>query len=267
MNAEEFKLLSLRALFFRAWQSFFMIAFLMVFSTVVSADQAENKPFAVIELFSSEGCSSCPSADLLVSKLTAWARQNKLAVYPLIFHVDYWNNLGWRDVFSNSAFTQRQNNYARIFKDQGVYTPQMVVNGSDSFVGSDQEQLQKDLDRELSMPADVILHVSLKKQNGQITVTYSADGFSTGDVVNIALVERGLTTEVTAGENAGRMLHHDNVVREFQTLPLTAIVSQVEIPLNRISDPAQSSVIVYVQNPQTMLIEAAKQVDLKDDGS
>ena len=123
-------------------------------------------PFVVVELFSSEGCSSCPSADLLVSKLTAWARQNNEPVYPLIFHVDYWNNLGWRDVFSRPEFTQRQTTYAHIFRDQGVYTPEMIVNGSDAFVGSDQEKLQKDLDRELSMPASVTLHISFVKQDG-----------------------------------------------------------------------------------------------------
>src|SRR5207244_447517 len=96
-----------------------------------SAAQSQDKSFAVVELFSSEGCSSCPSADLLVSRLTTWARKNNRNVYPLIFHVDYWNNLGWRDVFSNQEFTQRQRNYAQIFKEQGVYTPQMIVNGSD----------------------------------------------------------------------------------------------------------------------------------------
>ena len=185
------------------------------------ADQIQDGPFVVVELFSSEGCSSCPSADLLVSKLTAWARQNHEPVYPMIFHVDYWNNLGWRDVFSRAEFTQRQNNYAQIFKDQGVYTPQMIVNGSDAFVGSDQGQLQKDLNRELSMPASVILRISLIKRDDQIIVKYSSEGFSNGDVVNIALVERGLSTQVTAGENAGRTLHHDNVVREFQTRTLS----------------------------------------------
>jgi hypothetical protein len=243
----------------------FILVGLMGFLPIASADQSQDKPFAVVELFSSEGCSSCPSADLLVSKLTAWARQNNESVYPLIFHVDYWNNLGWRDVFSSSQFTQRQSNYAHIFKDQGMFTPQMVVNGSDAFVGSNQGQLQKDLDRELSIPGNVVLHASFKKKDDQVIVTYDSEGFNSGDVVNIALVQRGLSTEVTAGENAGRTLHHDNVVREFQTKPLTQDAAQVQLSLEKIADIAQSSVIVYVQNPQTMLIEAAKQMDLGDD--
>jgi len=238
----------------------------MGFSSIVSADQSQHRPFVVVELFSSEGCSSCPAADLLASKLTAWARQNNEPVYPLIFHVDYWNNLGWRDVFSQQEFTQRQNNYAKIFKDQGVYTPEMIINGSDAFVGSDQEKLQNDLDRELSMPAGIDLRLGLLKQEGdQIVVKYDAQGFTPGDVINIALVERGLRTDVTAGENAGRTLHHDNVVREFQTIPLTQAVGQARIPLNKIADTAQASVIAYVQDPQTMLIEAAGQLDLEND--
>jgi len=146
-----------------------------------------------------------------------------------------------------------------------MYTPQMVVNGSDAFVGSDQAQLQKDLNRELSLPVSVILHLSLAKKEGQIAVKYSAEGFTEGDVINFALVERGLSTEVTAGENAGRTLHHDNVVREFQTMRLKLSESQVLIPLTKVFDITQASLIAYVQNPQTMLIEAAKQLDLEND--
>ena len=235
----------------------------MFFSSFALAGQSDGRAFAVVELFSSEGCSACPSADLLVSKLTAWARQNKQPVYPLIFHVDYWNNLGWRDVFSREEFTQRQKNYARIFKTEGVYTPEIIINGSDAFVGSDQEHLQKSLDHELSIPASGDLRISTTQQQRSLTVSYEARGFLKGDVVNIALVERGLSTDVTAGENAGRTLHHDNVVREFRTLPITADGGQVKISLDKILDSAQASVIVYVQNPMTFLIEAAQEADLE----
>jgi hypothetical protein len=82
---------------------------------------------AVVELFTSEGCSSCPPADLLLGDL---ARQN-VAVYPLEFHVDYWNGLGWPDRFSSSDWTQRQRAYARSLGDRGLYTPQMIVGGTD----------------------------------------------------------------------------------------------------------------------------------------
>jgi len=242
----------------------FFSVFLVLLPTA-QADQSQSGPFVVVELFSSEGCSSCPAADLLVSKLTAWARQNNQPVFPLIFHVDYWNSYGWRDVFSSAGYTQRQNEYARIFKDQGLYTPEMIVNGSDAFVGSDQGHLQQDINQELSSQGSVILRAEFKKQMDQIIVKYSAEGYSKGDVVHIALVERGLSTDVTAGENAGRTLHHDNVVKEFQTMALTKAGGKAIISLSRIHDISQASVIVYVQNPQTMLIEGAKQLDLEND--
>jgi len=245
------------------FRALFLFTVFMGFSGMALAGQSQGEPFAVVELFSSQGCSACPSADFLVSKLTAWARQNKEPVYPLVFHVDYWNNLGWRDVFSREAFTQRQKDYARIFKAEGVYSPEIIVNGSDAFVGSDEDRLQKTLDHELSIPAVVTLHISKIMQKGHLIVSYQTQGFFHGDVVNVALVERGLSTDVTAGENAGRTLHHNNVVREFRTVPLTASNAQITIPLDKIFDSMQASVIVYVQNPSTMLIEAAQQLDVE----
>ncbi len=242
--------------------AFMVLGLLLGVPCLAMAQEPANGPFVVVELFSSEGCSSCPAADLLVSKLTAWARETKRPIYPLIFHVDYWNNLGWRDVFSSPQSTQRQYAYARVFKDQGVYTPEMVVNGADAFVGSDQEHLQMDLNRALTNPAGVGLQISLDQQDHQVLVHYSVKDYGRGDTLNIALVQRGLSTDVTAGENAGRTLHHDNVVREFQTFSLAQDQGQAQVPLDKINDPSQASVIVFVQNPQSMVIEAAQQMDL-----
>jgi hypothetical protein len=181
----------------------------------------------------------------------------------MIFHVDYWNDLGWRDVFSSRAFTQRQKDYDHVLNvDQ--YTPQIVVNGSDAFVGGNGEQLQKDLNHELSVAPSMGLQVNLKKESGQLRVRYACDGFTSGDMINMALVERGLRTDVTAGENAGRTLHHDNVVKEFVTRPVQD-TGEVLIPLRKVHDTAQASIIIFVQNPQTMLIEDAQQLDLEHD--
>jgi hypothetical protein len=242
-----------------------ILAAWMGFQAFAQADQTQDGPFAVVELFSSEGCSSCPSADLLISKLTTWARQYNKPVYPLIFHVDYWNGLGWRDIYSRAEFTKRQASYAHAFQQQDIYTPQIIVNGTDSIAGSNQEELQKDLDHELSMSSGAVLHMALTKKDGRALVKYGCEGFTKGDIINIALVERGLSTDVTAGENAGRRLRHDNVVREFQSVPLRKEGSQIEISLSKVSDTTKASVIAYVQNPQTMLVEAAKQQDLEND--
>ena len=101
----------------------------------------------------------------------------------------------------------------------------------------------QDLNRELSTPANVSLRINLVEKDNKVIVNYQAQGFSKDEVINFALVERGLSTDVTAGENAGRTLHHDNVVREFQTMPLKLADAQVEMPLNKISDISQASLI------------------------
>src|ERR1700743_69163 len=93
---------------------------------------AADKGIAVIELFTSEGCSSCPPADELVAKIQ---KENKdKPVYILAYHVDYWDRLGWKDSFSNADFTKRQNSYAKVLRLQSVYTPQIIVNGKTEFV-------------------------------------------------------------------------------------------------------------------------------------
>ena len=158
---------------------FILLSALLGSSPLALAGQVQDSPFVIVELFSSEGCSSCPPADGIVGVLTTWAREHHEAVYPVVFHVDYWDNLGWKDRFSAPEFSQRQYNYSRILKDQGVYTPQIIVNGADAFVGSDQEHLQKDIDHYLTTPAAVILHVDLTKDKGQVIVHYQAYGCGT----------------------------------------------------------------------------------------
>src|SRR5438045_1264832 len=105
---------------------------------VMSAGQAwASEPFAVVELFASEGCSSCPPADNLLAELTQQAHAQGRQIFTLSFQVDYWNNLGWVDPFSSAQFTQRQYQYANTLETSSVYTPQMIVNGQYAFVGSD----------------------------------------------------------------------------------------------------------------------------------
>ena len=97
--------------------------------------------FAVVELFTSEGCSSCPPADALLAEQVRDAREHGRPVYCLAFQVDYWNRLGWADPYSDAGFSRRQNDYAQAFQSDRVYTPQVVVNGTEEFVGSDRAQV------------------------------------------------------------------------------------------------------------------------------
>ncbi|MDF2431558.1 MAG: hypothetical protein JWP44_1189, partial [Mucilaginibacter sp.] len=136
---------------------------------------ADKKGFAVIELFTSEGCSSCPPADELVAKIEKESKDKP--VYILAYHVDYWNRLGWRDVFSSANFSKRQHEYADYLHLQSVYTPQIVVNGKSEFVGSEESTLRKAITASLQKApaAQLTLTVSNTDNNREANVKYNTE--------------------------------------------------------------------------------------------
>lgn len=188
-------------------------------ATVRFADEpGPGAPVAVVELFTSQGCSSCPPADALLSALIAEAQAKGTAVHALSFHVDYWDNLGHPDPFASSVYSDRQHAYAGAFRSRTVYTPQMVINGSAEFVGSDARQAAQQVEAALSRGTAGSLGVTASRRGQSVEVSYQARDLPRGAVVHVALVERGLRTPVRRGENAGRTLTHDNVVRAFATV-------------------------------------------------
>ena len=123
---------------------------------------------ALVELFTSEGCYSCPPADELVNKL---AKENKQNVFILSYHVDYWNKLGWKDKFSKAEFTNRQQQYAAYFNKEGVYTPQIVVNGKTEFVGSDEKKLYSTINNAVSVVYKSPIQITATETNNEIAVS------------------------------------------------------------------------------------------------
>lgn len=241
---------------------------LLFFSQIpAAADEmpaAIGEPFALVELFGSEGCSSCPPADDLLRELTASARTEGKNIFTLSFHVDYWDYLGWVDPFSSSQFTRRQHAYARALKRSSVYTPQMIVNGAAQFVGSERSLAEKYIGQFLQTPPENQLTVALGADAGpkQIEVFYHCRAWTPGAVVNVALVEGGLESEVTSGENDGRLLKHENVVREFTTVPLARKEGKVLVSKPAGDDLSRYSVIVYLQRTGDMKILAAELIGL-----
>lgn len=217
---------------------------------------------AVVELFTSEGCSSCPPADRLLRTMVTEARSSDRPVYGLSFHVDYWNDLGWKDPYSKEAFTQRQRRYAEALGDR-VYTPQMVVNGTNAFVGSKRSKARSAIEAALSKAKPVKLQVQLTSDAAQSPAVRTTVPDPPADaVVHAALVERGLSQSVRSGENAGRMLRHANVVRAFKSAPAETTRSfEFDAPSD--IDPAEASVIVYVQDQASLRILGATRVDLR----
>lgn len=219
-------------------------------------------PVAVLELFTSQGCSSCPSADRLLTETLADAAKTSKNIIGLSFHVDYWDRLGWKDPFSNHAFTQRQYQYGEHFAQKGVYTPQEVLNGRQEFVGSNRSKQSSALKEALSTPATASIQLTVAKPaDNQLTVTYQLAGDLTGAMLNVAVVSKTTETTVKRGENAGRKLIHDNVVRVFQTIPATE-KGTLTLKLPADYDAGNGAVVAYVQNRQTLAVRGAEKVNL-----
>lgn len=210
-----------------------------------------NKPIAIVELFTSQGCSSCPPADRLLTEISKQAVANGQDVYALSFHVDYWDRLGWRDPYSDHNYTLRQQQYARQFKLESIYTPQAVLNGKREFVGSNRAQLTAQLASALDEPAPVAVQLSATRQGQTITVNYKLAGMLSGAVLNVALVSSVVSTVVKRGENAGHTLSHNNVVRAFTTIRATEN-GQTTLTAPADFDSTNGALIGYVQQENTL---------------
>lgn len=185
-----------------------------VFAGECAAKSGENA-VSLLELYTSEGCSSCPPADKWLSHLTT----DYTKFTPLAFHVDYWDYIGWKDQFSKSTYSDRQRKLAAFSGAGFVYTPQFVMNGKD-FRGADRSRLDQyvDLHQKESAKAHLSLD-AITNANGEMILKANAIADKTIDYKNtdvfVALYQNNLVTKVQAGENVGRVLKHDYVVREF----------------------------------------------------
>lgn len=181
-------------------------AFVAVAFTNLS--DAQPRP-AVVELFTSEGCNSCPPAEAFVGELAGRAD-----VLALAFHVDYWDDLGWRDRFGLSQAVERQRNYARTLRLGSVYTPQVVVDGSTDYVGSNRSAIERAL-RDNRQGPSIVLSVSPDEVS--VRMEPGTQAGARGDVVLVSYLRKAVTP-IGRGENAGRTLAEYNIVRSVQTL-------------------------------------------------
>jgi hypothetical protein len=247
-------------------RAIFYVAALLGISIVTSTTisravsiREENKGFAVVELFTSEGCSSCPPADELISRIQK--ESSGKPVYILAFHVDYWNRLGWKDQFSSPAFSQRQNQYAEWMKLSSVYTPQAVVNGNKEFVGADESTLRQAIGAGLNKASSS--EVSLKNvkiNRNRIDLEYHTSGVTTGTSLLLAVIQKVGVSKVLKGENGGRTLSHVQIVRNLQSIDLGQELNgsaSLDIPGGIQSDNLE--VIAFIQrNNNGEIIAATK---------
>ena len=193
-------------------------------SPVPQAVEGKHTP-VLVELFTSEGCSSCPPADALVARLEKTQPVVGSEVVVLKEHVDYWNHLGWRDPFSAAQFSARQNDYAQAFGSAQVYTPQMIVDGREEFVGSDASRARQAIARAAQAPkAEVHLEWQPSSAPGgslPLAVRIAPlPAPAPGDTpeVFLAVTEDHLHSDVLRGENAGSQFDHFAVVRELRSI-------------------------------------------------
>lgn len=223
--------------------------------------QAGARVPVLAELFTSEGCSSCPLADDLLRRLIAEQPIDGVEVIALSEHVDYWNRLGWRDPYSSARFTQRQSDYAAVLGEGQSYTPQLVVDGRRGMVGSDWQAVRRSIVEAAREPR-ATLTVSATLGSGRATtvratVSELPDAARTDRIrVMVAIVEDNLVTEVVREENARRRLRHDAVVRVLDTIGTVARNAQAgEFTKEIALDPAWAvkhlRAVVFLQDDRT----------------
>jgi len=217
-----------------------------------------TKNIAVLELFTSQGCSSCPPADKILGNYIS-----KSNVIPLSFHVDYWDRQGWKDPYSAHEYSQRQYKYVSELKTD-VYTPQLIINGQSEMIGSDANKISSTLSKIFSEEPDATLTIQkAESNNGEININFEAEGNTGNALLHIAVVEKETTTSIKAGENGGATLTGYNVVRDFSTI--NQIVNgennaSIDIPSS--ADIKNMAVVLFLQQKDNHKITAASRLDL-----
>ena len=243
----------------------YLVSLLVLFPALSSPESVQPVRTAVlVELFTSEGCSSCPPADALLAELDQRQPVAGVTVIPLEEHVDYWDRLGWRDPFSSADVTARQQHYAEMLRVDSPYTPQMVIDGRREFVGNDPQQALSGLTN-AARDAKTPVSVTVKEKSGDrisLAVQVNAAA-SSGDIV-LAITESGLASDVTRGENAGHNLKHSAVVRRLTGIgrlkPGEAFVSDPVVKLAKDWRPQNLRAVVFIQERATGRITGASEV-------
>ncbi len=216
--------------------------------------------FVVMELFTSQGCSSCPAADAV---LETYTEKNDEHIIPLAFHVDYWNRLGWIDSLSKSDYSDRQRDYAEKL-NSGTYTPQLVINGQQQFVGSDISEIASAVTKYLKSKATVKITVSdMNLANSKAAVSYNIEGDISNMNINAALVQKSVITQIKGGENRGVQLNNFSVVRDFKTSPLSNQSGSVSLKLPAGNSFDNYMVVLFIQDKNNGRIKAAVTKDCK----
>jgi hypothetical protein len=235
------------------------IASIIMLTTHLCMAQGKATSVTVIELFTSQGCSSCPAADKLLNEIIEKADQENKPVIGLSYHVSYWNYLGWKDPYSNENYNTLQRKYAEALQSS-VYTPQMIIDGKQEFVGSDQEKAKQAIQHASSKSQEYTITLSnLTQREKDATLNYQLNKLSLNEHLIVLLVKKHVENQVPSGENKGRLLKHDNVVI-YRQETLMSKEGSITLPIDVLKE--SDSLIVYAQDNKTFAISAATKMKL-----
>lgn len=243
-----------------------VVSLLALLPHAASAQAPSSRVPVLVELFTSEGCSSCPPADALLGRLDREQPVGNANIIVLEEHVDYWDQGGWHDRFSSSYFTDRQNNYLPRLNFQDPYTPQMVVDGSSQFVGNDSQKALHAIAQSAKTPPKLALTLANPVVDGQhIGCSVSAVGDLPKGDLYAAVVQPSASTNVRGGENGGRHLEHVGIVRSMQRIGKVQDLSSgpVKFHLNAPADTSATNlrIVVFAQGSGQGPIEGAASID------
>jgi len=233
-----------------------------------SAQASSSSAPVIVELFTSEGCSSCPPADALLLKLDKQGTVGGVPIIVLEEHVDYWDHQGWKDPFSSAQWTSRQADYASLLRRDSVYTPQMIVDGWDEFVGSREEQARAaivDASRKPKATVDLQTHDESPWRIGVTIVVHAVPPALQSEKADVwlAVTERGLHINVLRGENAGEDLYHSDVLRILRRVGAShgnkepSFSGEEKVDLGPEWKRENLRFVAFVQDPKTMHILGA----------
>jgi hypothetical protein len=238
------------------------------------ASPAEAHGPVVVELFTSEGCSSCPPADSLLLRMDEAHSVGNVEIIALEEHVDYWDGLGWQDPYSSHEWTERQQSYAYAFRQGSVYTPQMVVDGRAEFVGSREGQARQTITELAGKEKAVVAVTTAKSSDGKDRVSARVGKLPAGSAADssevwLAITETGLHTAVKRGENAGEDLHHSAVVRTLRKMGVadpknqeTSFTGDANVSLAKSWQRNNLRAVVFVQEKKSQQIVGAAEIKI-----
>ncbi|MGB5822221.1 MAG: DUF1223 domain-containing protein [Saonia sp.] len=226
-----------------------------------STEEGLYEPIVVLELYTSQGCSSCPPADALLNKVK---NEYEDTVFALSYHVDYWNYIGWKDPFSKSEYGEKQREYNIKFRNRSNYTPQVVVNGQEHFVGSSATKMYAKIDTYQQRKAVNKIEINtLKPDARSVAFDYTIAGATANKRLRAVLVLDQRATEVKRGENRNRTLTNSNIVVAEKIISVAAKNDSAYIGIPESVGPNEKIQLMLLLENQDFDVTAAAKIDIR----